>query len=162
MQQVSDSKQTVKQSGNDLKHLVLIIDELQEDILQDLITKLESEALESLVIYTNSKIKLAVISTIKIAFRAKSQARKNLLDIFKMMILSNEDLSPGAIQAKFNPEPDLIIKVGKGLESLEGTLIIEASYAEIYFARINAQDFTTVDLEQAIEDFKQRKRNFGK
>lgn len=162
MQQVSDAKQNLKSSTNDLKHLVLIIDEINETLVADLITKFESEALKSLVIYTDSKINFSNNSNIKLTLKAKGQARANLLKEFKSMLLNNEDLSPNAIQAKFNPEPDLIIKVGTGLESLDATLIIEASYAEIYFAKVSAQDFSLNELEKAIEDFKQRKRNFGK
>jgi len=81
-------------------------------------------------------------------------ARHNTLEQFKSMLLSGEDLSPEAIENKF-AKPDLIIIEGK--PSLQNAAIIEASYAEIYFC----EKLDETELAKAVEDFEQRKRNFG-
>jgi undecaprenyl diphosphate synthase len=84
-----------------------------------------------------------------------STARTRLLNIFKSMLLNNEDLSPEAIRTKFSPEPDLIIIEGE--HSLQNAAIIEASYAELYFCNL----LNEAQMEKAVEDFYSRKRNFG-
>ncbi|MDD9899328.1 MAG: hypothetical protein OXU45_10070 [Candidatus Melainabacteria bacterium] len=85
----------------------------------------------------------------------QGNARNDTLEKFKTMLLNDEDLSPEAIEAKFE-QPDLIIIESD--ESLQNSAIVEASYAEFYFCK----ELNTVQLNQAIEDFESRKRNFGK
>ena len=87
--------------------------------------------------------------------RQPGMARTELLNIFKTMLLNNEDLSAEAIRAKFTPEPDLIII--EGAHSLQNAAIIEASYAELYFC----DQIDDTELERAKNDFLSRKRNFG-
>ncbi len=82
-------------------------------------------------------------------------ARNDLLNIFKLMLLNNEDLSSEAISAKFSSEPDLIIIEGE--HSLQNSAIVEAAYAELYFC----DTLNETQMEKAVEDFHKRKRNFG-
>lgn len=91
---------------------------------------------------------------------SKHSAKKFLLEKFRKLLSQENEITNEQIQ-KLETEFDLIIKVGKNSCNLEDTIIIGSSYAEIYFADITPQDFDQSQLTKAIEDFTQRKRNFG-
>lgn len=59
------------------------------------------------------------------------------------------------------PDPDLLIRTG-GERRLSNFLLWQASYAEIYFIDIMWPDFRREAYLQAIRDFQQRERRFGK
>jgi undecaprenyl diphosphate synthase len=59
------------------------------------------------------------------------------------------------------PDPDLIIRAG-GQQRLSNFLIWQSVYSELYFCRRYWPDFTENDLDEALNDFGRRKRNFGK
>ena len=58
------------------------------------------------------------------------------------------------------PDPDLIIRPS-GEERLSNFLIWQAAYSEFVFMDVLWPDFTSKDLEQAIQIFQQRHRRFG-
>lgn len=58
------------------------------------------------------------------------------------------------------PDPDLIIRTG-GEKRLSDFLLLEASYAELYFTDVYWPDFDRTQLELAIQHFSQRDRRFG-
>lgn len=91
---------------------------------------------------------------LRLSFYQTDTARANTLKIFKSMLLTGQDLSPESIEKQFD-KPDLIIIEGR--KSLQNAAIVEASYAEIYFC----DQFDETELARAVEDYKQRKRNFG-
>ncbi len=59
------------------------------------------------------------------------------------------------------PEPDLIIRTG-GQMRLSNFLLWQSAYSELYFTKVLWPDFSKKDLLRAIENYKHRKRNFGK
>ncbi|HKY74115.1 MAG TPA: polyprenyl diphosphate synthase [Patescibacteria group bacterium] len=59
------------------------------------------------------------------------------------------------------PDPDIIIRPGGELR-LSGFMLWQSAYSELYFTEVLMPDFTTAELDKAIEDFKQRRRRFGK
>ena len=59
------------------------------------------------------------------------------------------------------PDPDLFIRPGGELR-LSGFLLWEASYSELYFSDALWPDFNEAELDKAIIEFNNRKRNFGK
>lgn len=59
------------------------------------------------------------------------------------------------------PDPDLLIRTG-GEKRLSGFLIWQMEYTELYFTDIYWPDFTPVEFNKAILDFKERQRRFGK
>jgi len=59
------------------------------------------------------------------------------------------------------PDPDLIIRTG-GENRLSGYLPFNSSHSELYFTNIPFPDFTTKDLELAIQEYYTRTRRFGK
>lgn len=58
-------------------------------------------------------------------------------------------------------DPDLLIRTG-GEQRLSNFLLWQASYAEIYFTEMMWPDFRTDAYLQALLDFQQRERRFGK
>lgn len=59
------------------------------------------------------------------------------------------------------PDPDLLIRTG-GEARLSNFLLWQASYSEIYFTDTMWPDFRREQFIQAIYDFQQRERRFGK
>lgn len=60
-----------------------------------------------------------------------------------------------------SPDPDLIIRTA-GECRLSGFLLWQSAYSELYFTNVTWPDFDEKELNKAIEDFNNRKRNFGK
>ncbi len=58
------------------------------------------------------------------------------------------------------PPVDLIVRTS-GEKRTSGFLLWEAHYAELYFIDKNWPELTTEDLDAALDDYAQRKRNFG-
>ena len=59
------------------------------------------------------------------------------------------------------PDPDLLIRTG-GEERLSNFLLWQSAYTELYFTDKLWPDFTPMDLDAAIENYRQRDRRFGK
>ena len=57
-------------------------------------------------------------------------------------------------------DPDLLIRTG-GEKRISNFLLWQVSYSELYFTDVLWPDFGKKELEEAIEDFKQRERRFG-
>jgi undecaprenyl diphosphate synthase len=79
--------------------------------------------------------------------------------------LSPEDLTETTIseylQTSYMPDPDLIIRTS-GEIRLSNFLLWEAAYAELFVTDTLWPDFRDVDLYNALLDFTQRERRFGK
>ena len=72
----------------------------------------------------------------------------------------NEQLISNYLDTKNQPEPDLIIRTG-GEIRLSNFLTWESVYSEFLFMEKYWPDFTEEDLDNAINVFQNRKRNFG-
>lgn len=64
------------------------------------------------------------------------------------------------IYTKDYPDPELIIRPS-GEYRLSNFLIWQAAYSEFWYSDVLWPDFTTKDLEKAIDDYNQRNRRFG-
>ncbi len=73
----------------------------------------------------------------------------------------NEDLLSSKMQTMDSPDPDLIIRTG-GEKRLSGFLIWQSAYSEFYFTKVYWPDFNREELEKAVVEYSNRKRNFGK
>ena len=73
----------------------------------------------------------------------------------------NEDLLNSKMQTMDSPDPDLIIRTG-GEKRLSGFLIWQSAYSEFYFTKVYWPDFNREELEKAVVEYSNRKRNFGK
>ncbi|MBY0379798.1 MAG: di-trans,poly-cis-decaprenylcistransferase [Burkholderiales bacterium] len=58
------------------------------------------------------------------------------------------------------PDPDLIIRTG-GAKRLSNFLLFQAAYSELYFTDKYWPEFNESDINLALQDYKNRKRNFG-
>ncbi len=78
--------------------------------------------------------------------------------------ISPEDIDDQMISASLytanQPEPDLIIRPS-GEKRLSNFLLWQAAYSELWFSNVLWPDFTEKDLEEAINDFRNRDRRFG-
>jgi len=59
------------------------------------------------------------------------------------------------------PDPDLLIRTG-GEKRLSGFLLWQIEYSELYFTDVLWPDFTPEQFIEAIKDYSQRVRRFGK
>ncbi len=58
------------------------------------------------------------------------------------------------------PDPDLIIRTG-GFKRLSNFITYQSTYSELYFIDRFWPDLTEKDLDEALREYGQRKRNFG-
>ncbi len=58
------------------------------------------------------------------------------------------------------PDVDLVIRTG-GEQRLSGFLPWQSAYAELYFTNVLWPDFNEAELDKALLDYAERKRNFG-
>lgn len=92
------------------------------------------------------------------------EASKNLCRFIKRSKLDvnniDEDMFSNFLYTKEMPDVDLMIRTGKE-KRISNFLLWQSSYAEFVFFDKYWPDFTSEDLEMAIEEFKTRKRRFG-
>ena len=58
------------------------------------------------------------------------------------------------------PDPDLIIRTGNQMR-ISNFMLWQSAYSELYFSKKLWPEFTKKDLNNAIIEFKKRKRNYG-
>lgn len=95
-------------------------------------------------------------------------SRQEIVDAFKKIIATINDsdeidenlISKNLYQPEI-PDPDLLIRTA-GEERLSNFLLWQSAYSELYFTKKFWPDFNKEDLVQAIFEFNQRKRNYGK
>ncbi|MEE0929236.1 MAG: isoprenyl transferase [Acutalibacteraceae bacterium] len=71
-----------------------------------------------------------------------------------------EDTISTHIYTSHYPDPELIIRPS-GEYRLSNFLIWQAAYSEFWFSNVLWPDFTTDDLDRAIDDYNKRNRRFG-
>lgn len=71
-----------------------------------------------------------------------------------------EDTITQALYTAAMPDPDLIIRPS-GEIRLSNFLLWQSAYAEYYFTPVLWPDFTTADMDAAIDDYNRRSRRFG-
>ncbi len=72
-----------------------------------------------------------------------------------------ESLSEKMYGGKDIPDIDLIIRTS-GEQRLSNFMLWRAAYSELYFSGKYWPDFSTIDLDEALTDYENRKRRFGK
>jgi undecaprenyl diphosphate synthase len=92
--------------------------------------------------------------------------RMEIVDAVKKIIskkIKAEDVDEEIVKENLylNDEPDLIIRTG-GVKRTSNFLPFQSAYSEWFFLDKLWPEFTKEDLISVIEDFKKRKRNFGK
>jgi len=64
------------------------------------------------------------------------------------------------LMTKNIPDPDLIIRTGNQMR-ISNFMLWQSAYSELYFSQKLWPEFTKKDLNNAIIEFKKRKRNYG-
>jgi len=73
----------------------------------------------------------------------------------------NEELFTKYMYTSGDPDPDLLIRTA-GEVRMSGFLTWQSVYSELYFTDVLWPDFDEEELDKAIEEYNNRKRNFGK
>jgi len=85
----------------------------------------------------------------------------NAINIMKKKnILFNESNITKHLYTKNIPDPDLLIRTGN-TNRLSNFLLWQLAYSEIYFVKKLWPDFSTIDYNKILNNFKNLKRNFG-
>lgn len=129
------------------------------------IEKLPTEVkknLEELIELTKNNTGLTLVLSLSYG------GRQEILDAVKKILKKN--LEPEKInEEEFRkflydpelPDPDLLIRTG-GEYRISNFLLFQSAYTEFYFTKTLWPDFREKDLLSAIEDYKKRKRKFGR
>ena len=92
-------------------------------------------------------------------------AVKNIAEDTQKGILKPEDISQETFQqylaTKNFPDPELMIRTS-GEHRISNFLLYQLAYAELYFTDVRWPDFRKENLYEAIIDFQNRERRFGK
>ncbi len=107
------------------------------------------------------------VLTVNIAFSYGS--RQELTSAVNKLFLAVKDKTSNIeyedIQKYFYqpnlPDPDLLIRTG-GDKRISNFLLLQMAYTEFYFTDILWPDFSKKDLDEALNDFNQRVRKYGK
>lgn len=73
----------------------------------------------------------------------------------------NEELISNYLTTKSIPDPDLMIRTS-GEERISNFLLWQIAYTELYFTQIHWPEFRKENFYEAIYEFQQRERRFGK
>lgn len=81
------------------------------------------------------------------------------------LIAKGLSITPTSLNSEMSlahvPDPDLVIRTG-GEQRLSNFLLWQAAYSELYFSDKLWPDFNAAALDEAIDEFNQRERRFGK
>lgn len=105
---------------------------------------------------------------ITVNFALSYGGRDEIIRAIKKMAHSRKQLNNVTIEQFSNfldtasqPDPDLLIRTG-GEKRLSGFLLWQLEYAELYFTDTLWPDFTPEKFQEAVDDFHNRQRRFGK
>lgn len=119
------------------------------------------------IVESRSADKNKIHINIAVNYGGRAEIVKSVKDIAKevldgRLLLSDidEDTVSRYIYTANQPDPDLIIRPS-GEQRLSNFLIWQSAYAEFYFDDVLWPDFTSDDLDRAIEAYLKRKRRFG-
>ncbi len=94
-----------------------------------------------------------------------TNATKQIATKVKEGLLDSNEITEDCISnhlTTYNmPDPDLLIRTG-GEFRLSNYLLWQCAYTELYFCEIYWPDFTENDFHNAIMDYQQRERRYGK
>jgi undecaprenyl diphosphate synthase len=108
----------------------------------------------TLVLALSYSAKWDIVNAVK---KIALQAKNNQIEIDNIdSTLLDNNLSTSGI-----PNPELMIRTS-GEQRISNFLLWELAYAELYFTEKLWPDFKADDLFDAIIDFQQRERRFGK
>jgi undecaprenyl diphosphate synthase len=93
-----------------------------------------------------------------------AEASKKLASDVMMGVLHLDEIDAAALEKKLDtaglPDPDIILRPS-GEKRLSNFLLWQCAYSEFIYMDVLWPDFTTHDLDSAIEEYMGRKRRFG-
>ena len=94
-----------------------------------------------------------------------TNAARQIAQQVKDGVIDIDDISEDTIDrhlvTNFMPDPELLIRTGSELR-ISNYLLWQIAYSELYFCDTYWPDFSEQDLHDAIIDYQQRQRRFGK
>ena len=90
-------------------------------------------------------------------------ATKKIIQKLRNKEINEEDIDENLINENLylSSSPDILIRPG-GEKRISDFLIWQSNYAELFFLDKLWPEFTKEDLENIMEEYKQRERRFGK
>lgn len=124
------------------------------------------QALEEALAETGANTGLNLVMALSYSSRWELvNAVKNIAVDVKKGILGPENISQETLQGYLAtsgfPDPELMIRTS-GEYRISNFLLYQLAYAELYFTNTRWPDFRKENLYEAIIDFQQRERRFGK
>jgi undecaprenyl diphosphate synthase len=108
----------------------------------------------------NLILALSYSSRDEIALAAKKIAAKVAAGTMKVEDINDDTLSAHLYTAAF-PDPELMIRTS-GECRISNFLLYQLAYSELYFTNVHWPDFRKQHLLEAIQNYQQRERRFGK
>lgn len=133
------------------------VTELSEDLQRGIASTIERTKNNTGIIFNialNYGGRAEMIKAVKEISEEVKNGKVNTEDITEEMISNH-------LYTKGQPDPDLIVRTS-GEMRLSGFLMWQSTYSEILFLDKYWPDFSEKDLDNAIENYQQRKRNLGK
>jgi len=144
-------KKLIKKGGriNVLGNLIAFPEDIQKGI-----AKVMEESKDNTKIQVNIALNYGGREEILNAVQQIVSDNVNITDI-------TEELFSQYLYTKGQPDPDLIIRTG-GAQRLSGYLPWQSVYSELYFTDAYWPDFDEKAFDEALEEYAQRERRFGK
>ncbi len=133
------------------------VDQLPENVKKKLfasIDKLKSNTGLNLILALSYSAKWEILNAVKEIAREIRQGKVTPEEI-------NESLFENFLTTREIPDPELLIRTS-GEYRISNFLLWQIAYTEFYFPEKLWPDFRKEDLFEAIRDFQQRERRFGK
>ena len=169
------STENWKRSENEVNALMRLLDEYLDDCEKQLLKKdknIRFIFLGDKAPFTDSlrrkmeRIEKSSASNTRIVNLAINYGgRSELVYAYEKLIsagkksISEQDIT-NSLYTKDSPELDMVVRTGGDLR-ISNFLLWQTAYAELYFTDKLWPDFSTDDVDAAIEDFKKRQRRFG-
>lgn len=122
--------------------------------LQKAIRKTENNNHMNLILALSYSSRWELSTAIKKMMSDAMEKKFNLEDV-------NEDLIQAYLSTADLPNPELLIRTS-GEMRISNFLLWQIAYSELYFTKKNWPDFRKEDLVEAIVDYQNRERRFGK
>ena len=102
-------------------------------------------------------------SSVKLIIAWNYSGRSDILNAIRR-IKTKQNISEKELESYLmthnTPDPDLIIRTGNQMR-ISNFMLWQSAYSELYFSKKLWPEFTKKDLNNAILEFKKRKRNYG-
>ena len=132
----------------------------------EMLPELARKELEEALAETAHNTKFNLVMALSYSSRWELvQAVKDIARDVKANIIDPAEISQDTVQAYLStsqfPDPELMIRTS-GEYRISNFLLYQLAYAELYFTNTRWPDFRKQHLYEAIIDFQQRERRYGK